>query len=577
MNDGIRNPAVIAALDAQRQIHEALDANQSFRLEAGAGAGKTYSLVTALRYLIERKGSSLTKLNQKVACITYTEVARNEIAQEIDEHPAVLVSTIHGFSWAFMRPFQKELRTLVSQMTDRNEKIAAVGGVGSQRVEYDVGFFGIDAEKITLSHDDIPELMSKLLYNEKFRSLLAQQFPIIFVDEYQDTHGSFMASISESFLQKEAGALVGLFGDHWQTIYRNEYQFTNYPLVEISKGSNFRSAPAIVNVLNKLRPELTQAVSDDTTIGEARFFHTNAYQGERTAEAHSKADLPPDKAREIRQTLMNRLEASGWEQSKTKVLMLTHNSMAAEQGYPTISEIFSSRTEQFVKKENPAIKFFADIVEPMCSAYSASRYGDMFRIFGHGPAITKHEDKECWRRDMDELLRIRIEGSVGDVIDHLKRSQRPILSDRLLKYEEFLEGLQGAPIPETNSAMHRYSRLRGVLYSEVIDVVKFIDNQTPFATQHSVKGAEFENVLVVLGGGWSHYNWPKLLELLTTKTLNKQNSKGYYRARNLFYVSISRPMKRLAVIATQVMPDDAITTVNHLFGSENVEDLFLAK
>ena len=30
---------------------------------------------------------------QQVACITYTEVARNEIAQEIEEHPAILVNT----------------------------------------------------------------------------------------------------------------------------------------------------------------------------------------------------------------------------------------------------------------------------------------------------------------------------------------------------------------------------------------------------------------------------------------------------------------------------------------------------
>lgn len=577
MNDCRHNPAVIAAQDAQRQIHEALDANRSFRLEAGAGAGKTYSLVAALRYVIEKKGQSLTKLNQKIACITYTEVARNEIAQEIDEHPAVLVSTIHGFSWAFMRPFQKELRTLVSQMADRNEKIVAAGGVGSQRVEYDVGFFGIDAEKITLTHDDIPELMSKLLYNEKFSSLLAQQFPVIFIDEYQDTHGNFMSSISETFLQKETGPLIGLFGDHWQTIYRNEYNLIDYPISEITKGSNFRSAPAIVDVLNKLRPELTQAVPDNTAMGEARFFYTNAYKGERTNEAHSKEDLQPDKAREIRQYLMNQLEARGWDLGKTKVLMLTHNSMAEDQGYPTISDIFSGRTEQFVKKENPAIKFFADIVEPMCNAYSDSRYGDMFRIFGYGPSITNHQDKEYWRRDMDELLRMRIDGSVGDVIDFLKRSQRPILSDRLLRYEEFIESLQGAPIPEANSSMLRYNRLRSVRYYEVIEVVKFIENQTPFATQHSVKGAEFENVLVVLGGGWNHYNWPKLLELLTTKALNKQNSKGFYRTRNLFYVSISRPMKRLAVLATQVMPAEAIATVNHLFGVENVEDLFMTK
>ncbi len=49
--------------------------------------------------------------------------------------------------------------------------------------------------------------------------------------------------------------------------------------------------------------------------------------------------------------------------------------------------------------------------------------------------------------------------------------------------------------------------------------------------------------------------------------------KGFYRARNLFYVSISRPMKRLAVLASQSLSGTALLTVNNLFGSENIEDL----
>ena len=119
----------------------------------------------------------------------------------------------------------------------------------------------------------------------------------------------------------------------------------------------------------------------------------------------------------------------------------------------------------------------------------------------------------------------------------------------------------------------RYSKLRDIRYGEVVEVVKFIEKQTSFATQHSVKGAEFENVLVVLGGGWNHYNWPQLLELIETNALNAKNTKGFYRARNLFYVSISRPMTRLAVLATQTMPDTALAAVNRLFGGDNVEEL----
>jgi DNA helicase-2/ATP-dependent DNA helicase PcrA len=567
------NPALVAAKEAQRRIDEALDAGRSFRLEAGAGAGKTYSLVAALKRLIAERGRALVQTGQKVACITYTEVARNEIAQEIEDHPAILVDTIHGFSWAFLRQFQKALRDLVAEMDDRKEKVEQGGGVGTKSVDYDLGFFGIDTDRITLSHDDIPEMMAKLLHQEKFRRILSQQFPVIFIDEYQDTHRQFMEAMTENFLRPATGPLVGLFGDHWQTIYRSEYELAEYPIEEIAKGSNFRSVPAVVDVLNKLRPELHQAVHDPEAKGEARFFHTNPYKGERTNDRHSKEDLLPDLARSTREALMQRLQAEGWDMNKTKVLMLTHNVLAAEQGYPTIAEVFSGRTDLFTKKEDPAIKFFAEVVEPMCAAYGASRYGDMFRAFGSGPAITKHEDKANWRRDMDALQKLRTEGTIGQVIDHLKTTKRPSPPDRLLRRDEELKALNGGPIPDEASALQRYSKLRDIPYREVIEVVKFIEKQTSFATQHSVKGAEFENVLVVLGGGWNHYNWPQLLELIKTKALNGKNTKGFYRARNLFYVSISRPMKRLAVLATQTLSDPAIEAANDLFGSENVEAL----
>lgn len=573
MTESAENPALIAAREAQQKIDTCLDGGRSFRLEAGAGAGKTYSLVAALKRLIAERGPTLLQAGQKVACITYTEVGRNEIAQEIEDHPAILVDTIHAFSWAFLRQFQKALRSLVEAMEDRREKIEQGGGIGSKPVEYDLGFFGVDADRVTLGHDDVPHFMAQLLAQEKFRWLLTQQFPIIFIDEYQDTDRQFMEAITEHFLKTGDGPLIGLFGDHWQTIYRSEYELADYPIEGISKGSNFRSVPAVVNVLNGLRPELPQAVRDPSAPGEARFFHANAYKGQRTNDRSSKEDVPPELARSIRESLTERLKGEGWDLSKTKVLMLTHNVLATEQGYPNIAEIFSGRSELFAKKEDPAIKFFAETVEPMCAAYAASRYGDMFKAFGSGPAIVKHADKISWRDDMDKLQQLRTDGTIGQVIDHLKEARRPAPPDRLLRRDDELAALNGEPIPDDATALMRYSKLRNVRYTEVIELARFVEGQTPFATQHSVKGAEFENVLVVLGGGWNHYNWPQLLELLETKALNAKNTKGYYRARNLFYVAISRPMTRLAVLATQTMSDTALTTAARLFGDKNVEEL----
>lgn len=576
MSEQADSPALKAAKDAQAKVEACLDAGESFRLEAGAGAGKTYSLVAALKKLIAERGPSLLQAGQQVACITYTEVARNEIAQEVEDHPAILVQTIHAFCWAFMAQFQPALRELVAAKDGKAiEKIEAGGGVGEKPVSYDLGFFKVGESEITLQHDDVPVFMAKLIARPKFRRLLAQQFPVIFIDEYQDTDRDFMQAVNTHIFEEGGGPLVGLFGDHWQTIYRSEYELADYPIRAIDKGSNFRSVQPIVNVLNALRPELEQAVSDPEAPGEARFYHANAFEGERTDSAHSKQDLLPDRARRTREKLMARLEGEGWDRSRTKILMLTHNVLAAEQGYPGIAAAAKGWNDQFVRLEDPTLRMFAETVEPMCAAFEASNYGEMFTAYGQGPTLHAHADKRSWRTDMDALMTLRKEGSIGDVVDHLKATRRPPLTSRVLQREEDIRVLEGEPIPEDNETLLRHQRLREAPYGEVIELLKFIEGSTPFATQHSVKGAEFDNVLVVLGGGWNHYNWPRFLELLETKALDKANTKGFYRTRNLFYVSISRPKIRLAVLATQTLSATALTAVTGLFGEDQVEGLTL--
>ena len=58
-----------------------------------------------------------------------------------------------------------------------------------------------------------------------------------------------MASVTEHFFTPVAGPVTGLFGDHWQTIYRKDYALLDFPIVEgIDKGTNVRSVPAIVEV-----------------------------------------------------------------------------------------------------------------------------------------------------------------------------------------------------------------------------------------------------------------------------------------------------------------------------------------
>ena len=571
MADAELTPAIKAAIFAQKRVDLCLDSGRDFRLEAGAGAGKTYSLVEALKRIIREQGASMMHAGKRVACITFTDNAREEIAREIEMNPAILVDTIHGFAWAFISKFQKSLRGLVAATEDRQEAIAEAGGLQNQRVDYKLGFFGVDAERITLHHDDIPKYFAALMENGKFRNLLRQQFPIIFIDEYQDTDPLLIKAFSEHFFGKKDGPLIGLFGDHWQTIYRSDYELAQFADVEgIDKGANFRSDRAIVAVLNALRPELKQE-QHHVAAGEARFFHANGYIGERTNTAHAKADLPDAVKNQYVIGLTNQLVADGWDMSaaKTKILMLTHNAIAAEQGYPSIAAIFD-RKEAFAKKEDTLIEFLADTVEPLAAAYQRGSYGEMFRLVGKAPTIRTHADKLSWRTDMDTLQRLRLEGTIGQVVDHLKKTQRPRLADGVAKREDEIKGFGPESVEDAPRSISRHRELRDVPYGELIQLVKYLNGHTPFATQHSVKGAQFENVLVILGGGWNHYNWPRLLDILETNTLTQQHRQGFFRARNLLYVALSRPQKRLAVLATQTLGADALATASRLFGAGNV-------
>lgn len=252
--------------------------------------------------------------------------------------------------------------------------------------------------------------------------------------------------------------------------------------------------------------------------------------------------------------------------------MLTHNAIAAERGYPNLANIFEYK-EAFSKKEDATISFLADTVEPICLAYIAGNYGEMFQYMGGLPTIRKPADKAEWRAQMGQLIALRANGTIGEVIDFLKNTLRPRLTDRVAKREAEIAGLGPDETPDESSSLKRHRKLRNVAYRELVALVEFINGFTPFATQHSVKGAEFENVLVILSAGWNHYNWPKFLESLQTGDIPAKDQASFARWRNLFYVAISRPKKRLAVLATQTLEPQALAATVHLFGAENVISL----
>jgi ATP-dependent DNA helicase UvrD/PcrA len=581
MPDSSQSPAERASEEARAHVFGCIDVRQSFLLEAGAGAGKTYSLIQALRYLIDRHGVRLLRQRQQVACITYTNVAVDEIRSRTDGHRAILSSTIHSFCWSLIKPFQPQMRERLLSLPGWSERLAETDGPGGRTIEYSLGYPRArkDEQHLSLGHNDVLLLTVSLLKEAKFRNLMAARYPILLIDEYQDTNKEFAYALATHVLGKEEGILIGFFGDHWQKIYDEGCGRIEHPSLQvIDKGANFRSAPMIVEVLNRMRPELPQEVSDPSAVGSVAVFHTNSWAGQRRFGQNWGGDLPTEVSNRYLDALVKKLSADGWsfEANRTKLLMLTHRVLAEKQGYSSFGDIYQYN-EAYLKKEDPHIAFLVDTVEPVCLAYENKRFGDMFAALGEGtPAIESHAAKLAWAEDMDGLLALRASGTIGDVLDHLRRRERPRLPETVEEAARELDRVRQISNDEVSDAISRLRKLRDVSYQELIALARFINEETPFATKHGVKGAEFENVLVVVGRGWFRYNFVEFLEWAgAPDTIPEAEFETFERNRNLFYVVCSRPKKRLAILFTQEVTDGAMATLSNWFGREVIHSLHI--
>ena len=570
------SPADAAGRIALDRMFACLEAGRSFRLEAGAGAGKTYSLDRALRKLIAEQGEALVRRRQQIACITYTNVAKDEITDRVKAHPAVRADTIHGFCWSVLKDFQPELRARVPQLDGWVQRLADTGDLGNRRIHYELGYPGVNDEEITLHHDDVLALMGQMLVLPKFRSVLVARYPILFIDEYQDTDTAFVEALKTWFLDRGDGPLIGLFGDHWQKIYGEGCgSVVHDALTSIDKNANFRSTSAIVTVLNRMRPDLPQAPSDPDAPGEARVFHTNAWPGQRRTGqggGHWTGDTSAEAAKAYLEHVKARLAGEGWNFAidKTKILMLSHNILAREQGYASIPPIYGQFRDPWLKKDDPHIKFLTDQIEPACAAFLAERYGEMFEHLGTGmPKIRRHQDKVDWTTAMTDLIALRLAGTIGQVIDFVDAHPLMRLPEKVVINERRLAEAGAEPADDEPRRVRQLRALRAVDYAELIALDRFIDGHTAFATKHGVKGAEFENVLVVVGRGWNIYNFAQMLEWMDPGPPAERRD-AFLNNRNLFYVACSRPKTRLALLFTQILNPAAMAKLVTLFGAEHV-------
>ena len=104
-------------------------APKSFFLFAGAGSGKTRSLVTALQHIQKSLGERLKVKGQRVGVITFTNAASDEIKRRLLFDPLIDVRTIHSFAWLLIEGLNQDIREWLSVDLAGDKRRASRGHV----------------------------------------------------------------------------------------------------------------------------------------------------------------------------------------------------------------------------------------------------------------------------------------------------------------------------------------------------------------------------------------------------------------------------------------------------------------
>jgi len=185
------------------------------------------------------------------------------------------------------------------------------------------------------------------------------------------------------------------------------------------------------------------------------------------------------------------------------------------------------------------------------SLYQNKKYNEFLRATDYHFKITSIASKKALKESIESLVNVG-DNTIEQVINDANEKRICLIDDKLIAFKENKEYL--------------YNRVKDIKFSEFQKLYEYLEGQTPFSTQHKTKGAEFDNVLVILdNGGWNNYNFGNLfLETGSASVLD--------RTQKIFYVCCTRAKENLAVFFHN--PDaQVIAKAKVWFGELNVIDL----
>lgn len=565
---------------------------KNFFLFAGAGSGKTRSLIRTLEYLDQEKGNYFATHAKQIAVITYTNAACDEISRRLQYKPIFFVSTIHSFLWELIKNFQSDIKTWLKASIQANIKSLEEKIEKSQRKDtlkktedkiikkrkkledvikvkrfsYDPN--GDNVSYGSLNHDEVIKMGSEFIESEKtMQKILITKYPILLIDESQDTKKELIdALLCVDRLHNEQ-FVIGMFGDTMQKIYMDGKEDLAGSIPQSwafpKKIMNHRSGERIVTLANSIRnmvDDKKQCPRSDVLSGTVRLFVTDSNSDKEEIENQVA-------------TIMSCVaDDSEWNNNTAyKSLILEHHMAASRFSF---NSLFKPLNKQFsTSLRDGSIKelsVLANIISPLIQAHK--EYND-FKVMEilrqHSPYLKR---KLFTSQDVEPIVILnQIEEATDSLFSLWDNEKIPLCMD-------VLNNIQTSGLFETGDRIddildnsytgedQKITALKEALsvpFNELERYSDYVSEKTRFATHQGIKGLEFPRVMVILDDSQAKGYWFSYEKLFGAKAKTETDIKNeregkdtsLMRTARLFYVACTRAQKSLAIVAYSANPE----------------------
>ncbi|EKN63040.1 UvrD-helicase domain-containing protein [Schinkia azotoformans] len=577
---------------------------KSFFLFAGAGSGKTRTLVSVLERFRDQNYQQLQLNGQRIAIITFTNAACEEIQRRLDYDPLFSVSTIHSFIWELIREFDKDIRewldaNLNNQIDDLKLQLSKgrkgtktyVDRVKSLEIKekrinnlenikhFTYNPSGLNQSKESLSHSEVISIGAYFLTNKPLMGkILVRKFPILLIDESQDTNKELINAFFEVERKNNNIFSLGLFGDTMQRIYSDgEVNLGNSLPDSWSKPvkkMNHRCPPRVIKLINKIRSTVDGQEQRERTDKNEGFVHMFIL--------HSKTD----KRNAEKKVVQRMAEITGdpkWEivDADYTTLILEHHMAANRLGFIDMFEPLYKNDKLktgLLDGSLSGLQFFTRIILPIVEA---DEIGDKLKITN----ITREYSNllKFQKGERDQLLRIsKARGAVDKLLSLWDDSKDPTCIDILqcvaelnlfeipdsifpLSVKEKKEELISEEITADGKSdvLIAWFESLNAPFSQIRAYDSYINDKSRFMTHQGVKGLEFPRVMVIIDDSEARgflFSYEKLFGVKDKTEADKKNENegkdtSIDRTRRLFYVTCSRAEESLAIVAYSTEPE----------------------